>query len=69
MMNGSSSAISIPANVRRTGKPSPSYPCGAVVMLLTVRARAPITSFTRGKTVISATVTAGILLLLGSHQG
>ena len=59
-MNGSSSAKSTPANARRTGKPSPSKPCGAVVMLLTVRARDPGASITRGRIVISLTVTAGI---------
>ena len=59
-MNGSSSAKSTPANARRTGKPSPSKPCGAVVMLFTLRARAPGSSLTRGNTVMSPTVTAGI---------
>src|ERR1700731_3120840 len=38
-MNGSRSAISIPAKARRTGKPSPSRPRGAVVMVLIRRAR------------------------------
>ena len=63
-MNGSSSARSTPANARRTGKPSPSKPCGAVVMLFTLRARAPGSSLTRGNTVMSLTVTAGIGLSL-----
>ena len=59
-MNGSRSALGMPANARRTGKPSPSKPCGAVVMLFTVRARNPGATDTRGKIVISLTVTAGI---------
>ena len=52
--------MSTPANARRTGKPSPSKPCGAVVMLFTVRAREPGAAVTRGRIVISLTVTAGI---------
>lgn len=58
-MNGSNSVISTPANARRTGKPSPSNPCGAVVTLLTLRARAVGSAMTLGKIVMSATVTAG----------
>lgn len=51
--------MSTPANARRTGKPSPSNPCGAVVTLLTLRARAVGSTMTLGKIVMSATVTAG----------
>lgn len=58
-MNGSSFAISTPANARRTGNPSPSKPCGAVVTLLTLRALAFGSTITLGKIVMSATVTAG----------
>ena len=69
-MNGSSSIKSTPAKARRTGNPSPSKPCGAVVTLFTRRARLaapfnPIPASTRGKTVISLTVTAGTFALLG----
>ena len=63
-MKGSSSAKSTPANALRTGKPSPSKPCGAVVTLLTPRALADGSAITLGNIVMSATVTAGKLFLL-----
>src|SRR5262249_54199528 len=60
-MNGSRSARLTPANARRTGKPSPSRPAGAVVMLRTGRMRASgPTSGKDGTVVRSSTVTAGI---------
>lgn len=60
-MNGSRSRRSAPANARRTGKPSPSNPDGAVVMERTRRCTAVGASAgTRGRTVRSATVTAGM---------
>src|SRR5689334_23457145 len=60
-MNGSRSRRSTPANARRTGKPSPSCPDGAVVTDRTVRSTAcgPGGEI-RGSVVTSATVMAGI---------
>ena len=62
-MNGSSSSSSTPANARRTGKPSPSKPDGAVVSRVTGRWRATIGSGLgmRGRTVMSSTVMAGMV--------
>ena len=61
MMNGSSCARSMPANARRTGKPSPSKPCGAVVTCHTGRGWSPSPGvFRRGRTVMSSTVIAGM---------
>src|SRR5687767_4452542 len=61
-MKGSSAARSTPAKARRTGKPSPSYPLGAVRTARTARARAPgPDTAVRGRTVGSSTVTAGIV--------
>lgn len=61
-MNGSSARRSTPANARRTGKPSPSNPCGAVVTETTGRATLVVGSGvpTRGKVKTSSTVTAGM---------
>src|SRR6516162_7925370 len=61
-MNGSSWARSTPANARRTGKPSPSKPDGAVVTESTGRsaAAAGSGSWTRGSTRMSGTVIAGM---------
>ena len=58
-MNGSKSALGMPANARRTGKPSPSYACGAFVIIFTERGCAPGATKTLGKVKVSA-VTAGI---------
>ena len=61
-MNGSRSAKFTPANARRTGKPSPSKPEGAVVMLRTGRMRASSpTTGKEGTVARSSTVTAGIV--------
>jgi hypothetical protein len=56
---------STPAKARRTGSPSPSKPRGAVVIPVTGRGRAIAGSGTgtRGRTVMSSTVTAGMRLL------
>src|SRR6266487_1124710 len=61
-MNGSSRARSTPAKARRTGKPSPSNPDGAVVTGATGRSAATVGSgsVTRGRTRMSSTVTAGM---------
>src|SRR6266536_2947271 len=61
-MNGSSRARSTPAKARRTGKPSPSNPDGAVVTDVTGRSAAAVGSgsVTRGRTRMSSTVTAGM---------
>src|SRR4051794_32781063 len=61
-MKGSRSARSAPAKARRTGKPSPSSPRGAVVTERTCRWRLVAGSGTamRGRAVMSSTVTAGI---------
>src|SRR5438270_13837221 len=60
-MNGSSSSIDTPANARRTGKPSPSNPRGAVVTELTGRTTVRLGSraVMRGSASVLA-VTAGI---------
>src|ERR1700736_5870645 len=60
--NGSSRRGSAPANARRTGKPSPSRPCGAVVMLTTGRGCVAVGSGNGicGSLVMSSTVTAGM---------
>src|SRR3954470_24117499 len=64
-MNGSRSRRSTPANARRTGNPSPSKPDGAVVTERTRRRTVPgAGSGTRGRVVVSSTVTAGIADLL-----
>src|SRR3954454_25206794 len=64
-MNGSRSRRSTPAKARRTGKPSPSKPDGAVVTDRTLRRTVPGTgSGTRGRVVVSSTVTPGIAGLL-----
>src|SRR4051812_264950 len=64
-MNGSRSRRSTPAKARRTGKPSPSKPDGAVVTDLTRRRTVPgAGSGTRGSVVVSSTVMAGIADLL-----
>src|SRR5689334_9922927 len=69
-MNGSRSFRSTPAKARRTGKPSPSYPLGAVVTDFTARSRATAGSgwWMRGSTVMSLTVTAGIGVSSGSDS-
>ena len=73
-MNGSSFARSTPAKARRTGKPSPSKPDGAVVTDTTGRSAAVAASGsgTRGRTRMSSTVTAGmpspLLSLLGQPK-
>src|SRR5881394_4096104 len=61
-MYGSSRARSTPAKARRTGKPSPSNPDGAVVTDATGRSAAAVGSGsgTRGRTRMSSTVTAGM---------
>src|SRR5262245_22116363 len=61
-MNGSSARRSTPANARRTGKPSPSSPEGAVVIEITGRScsTAGSVSGTRGSWSMDATVTAGM---------
>src|SRR5262245_35789845 len=61
-MNGSSSRRSTPAKARRTGNPSPSNPLGADVTERTGRSvtTAGSGTSTRGRTVTSLTVTAGI---------
>src|SRR4051812_22984684 len=61
-MNGSSSGMVTPANARRTGKPSPSYPDGAVVSRVTGRyaVAAGSSCGRRGRTRTSSTVIAGI---------
>src|SRR5919199_4939383 len=60
-MNGSRSASDTPANARRTGKPSPSKPRGAVVIDRTGRSRVRVGSseVMRGRVSVFA-VTAGI---------
>src|SRR3954451_10934268 len=60
-MKGSSRRRSTPANARRTGKPSPSNPVGAVVTLTTGRSRSTAGSVVgvRGNVRVSA-VTAGM---------
>src|SRR3984893_1885521 len=60
--NGARMLGSAPANARRTGNPSPSRPCGAVVTLTTGRAwvAAGSGSGMCGSLVMSSTVTAGI---------
>src|SRR6516225_5266529 len=63
-MNGSSWARSTPANARRTGKPSPSKPDGAVVTLSTGRSLTGPGSVTRGRTRRFSTETAGMMTLL-----
>src|SRR5687768_1190817 len=61
-MNGSSSVMGTPANARRTGKPSPSYPLGAVVSRRTGRKAVVAGSSrgSRGRTRTSSTVIAGM---------
>src|ERR1019366_8652452 len=61
--NGSRSAMATPWNARRTGKPSPSRPLGAVVSLRTGRGRevGPGDSM-RVSVVRSSTLTAGMSL-------
>src|SRR3954463_9209733 len=59
-MNGSSRLRSTPAKARRTGKPSPSKPCGALVTERTGRWRSGAASRTRARVVTCATVMAGI---------
>src|SRR5258708_6716968 len=59
-MNGSRSFRWTPANARRTGKPSPSKPDGAVVILTTGRSPSDAGSVTRGRTRRLSTVTAGM---------
>src|SRR4051812_18574060 len=60
-MNGSSSPTGTPAKARRTGKPSPSYPDGAVVSRRTARnSVVGASSGRRGRTRTSSTVMAGI---------
>src|SRR5579859_7086798 len=59
-MNGSRSGRLTPANARRTGKPSPSKPDGAVVILTTGRSPSAAGSVTRGRTSRFSTVTAGM---------
>src|SRR5436853_617805 len=60
--NGSRSRGSAAANARRTGKPSPSTPCGAVVTPSTGRSCAANGSGSGiwGSVVMSSTVTAGM---------
>src|SRR5262245_11220162 len=61
-MNGSRSRRSTPAKARRTGNPSPSNPLGAEVTERTGRSvtTAGSGTATRGRTVTSLTVTAGM---------
>src|SRR4051794_38573371 len=60
-MNGSSSSTGTPAKARRTGKPSPSKPEGAVVSRRTARnSVVGASSGRRGSTRTSSTVMAGI---------
>src|SRR5512144_1081442 len=62
-MNGSRSARSTPAKARRTGKPSPSKPLGAVVTDFTGRSTASAAvTVILGRVRVSA-VTAGIWVL------
>src|SRR6476659_4803408 len=57
---GSSRSSGTPENARRTGKPSPSKPEGAVVTVSTGRNWASGAMTTRGRDRTSVTVTAGI---------
>src|SRR3954451_8164150 len=60
-MKGSSSLRGTPAKARRTGKPSPSNPVGAVVRRRTFRKAADGSrSGSRGRTRTSSTVMAGM---------
>src|SRR5947209_20119390 len=60
-MNGSSSDMSAPAKARRTGKPSPSKPPGAVVTERTARGVVSAAgAASRGRAVTSGTVIAGM---------
>ena len=59
-MNGSSSARLTPANARRTGKPSPSVPRGAVVTDRTGRAIEATSGVAMLGTVSGSAVTAGM---------
>src|SRR4051794_36536101 len=60
-MNGSRSRRSTPAKARRTGKPSPSKPEGAVVTVRVRRRTVPGAGRgTRARVVVSSTVTAGM---------
>src|SRR3954463_6216082 len=64
-VNGSRWGRSKPAKAGRTGKPSPSKPDGAVVTERVRRRTVPgVGSGTRGRVVVSSTVTAGIAGLL-----
>src|SRR5919202_1646923 len=65
-MNGSSSLSGTPANARRTGKPSPSNPLGAVVSRRTGRklVAAGSSRGRRGRTRTASTVMAGMAVLL-----
>src|SRR5262249_39759091 len=70
-MNGSSRARSTPAKARRTGKPSPSNPDGAVVTDATGRATAAVGagSGARGRARRSSAVTAGMTTPLLAMAG
>src|SRR5690242_18898233 len=60
-MNGSRSSRATPAKARRTGKPSPSKPRGAVVIERTGRRTAcGVMAVMRGSARVLETVTAGI---------
>ena len=61
-MNGSRSATSTPANARRTGKPSPSNPFGAVVTERTGRGLTAVVGTVREGTVAVSAVTAGMTI-------
>ena len=62
-MNGSSTSFAMPAKARRTGKPSPSKPLGAVVSEINGRSWASIVGASiRGSVSVSA-VTAGMVVL------
>src|SRR5215217_8093976 len=68
-MNGSRSRRSTPAKARRTGKPSPSKPDGAVVTERTRRRTVPgAGTGTRARVVVSSTVIAGMVGSLVEHS-
>ncbi len=60
-MNGSRSRRSTPAKARRTGKPSPSKPCGAVVTDRTGRSTEPAAGAAIRGRLRGSAVTAGMV--------
>ena len=55
-MNGSRISRLTPAKARRTGKPSPSWPLGAVVTEMTGRECPPVGAEIRGRVKVSAVI-------------